>query len=88
MLAVAAIVLHPFVYIGMYAGDAEIHLSYARMAAAGHFFEFNPGEATPGVTSPGYMLLLACLFRVFPETSIPIIVKALNIACWYAMVGC
>lgn len=84
-LVVLVILLHPFLYLQMYAGDAELHLVFGRNAAHGHFFEFNVGEKSPGTTSPGYMLLLAALFRLFPETIVPALVKAINILCWYAL---
>lgn len=42
-----------------YVGDAAIYLPYARNAASGHPFEFNPGEFSSGSTSPLWSLLLA-----------------------------
>jgi hypothetical protein len=75
---------HPLFYFTMYSGDAEIHLVYAKNAAAGHFFEFNFGEKSAGVTSPGYMMLLSGMFELFPETYVPLIVKLMNILAWYA----
>lgn len=78
---------HPLAYIGMFAGDAEIHLVFGRSAAEGRFFEFNPGEAVAGETSPGYMLLLAALFRAAPEAWVPLLVKAGNLLAWYALVA-
>jgi len=75
--------LHPLAYFSMYAGDAEIHLVYAEHAAQGNFFEFNNGEKSAGVTSPGYMLLLALLYVVFPATLVPLAVKLINIIFWY-----
>jgi hypothetical protein len=83
----AAILLHPAAYLGMFAGDAEIHLVYGRAAASGRFFEFNPGEASPGVTSPGYMVVLALLFRAIPEAQLPVAVKVLDLLFWYASLG-
>ena len=86
VLGVAAVLAYPAVYSGMYAGDALIHLTYAENAAKGHLFEFNLGEKSSGVTSPGYMLLLAALFKLAPAYFIPVMVKALNLAAWYALV--
>lgn len=86
MLLFAMVVAYPLVYIGMFAGDAVIHLSYAEHAAHGRFFEFNPGDVSPGVTSPGYMLLIAVLFRIFSPYLIPLVVKLLNLAAWYLLV--
>ena len=53
----------PFVFSGAFAGDAEVHMFFMESAAAGRFFEFNPGETVSGETSPGYMLLGAALFH-------------------------
>lgn len=69
----------------MYLGDAEIHLVYGASAAEGRFFEFNPGEKSSGVTSVGYMLLLARLFSVLPHEQVPLAVKIINIITWYAV---
>lgn len=87
VLSVLLVVLSPFLYVHMYAGDAEVHLVYGEHAAHGRFFEFNAGEKSPGVTAPGYMLLLALFYRAFPATSVPAVVKGLNIVCWYALIG-
>ena len=54
--------LYPLLYSGMYAGDAEIHLVYGENASKGCFFCFNPGEPSSGVTSPGWMLIIAMMF--------------------------
>ncbi len=81
------VVLHPLLYAGMFAGDAEIHLAYAERAAQGRFFEFNPGEKSPGVTSPGYMLLVAVLFQLLPATWVPLAMKVLGYAAWYGLVA-
>ena len=81
------VVVHPLAYLTNYAGDAEIHLVYGSHAAEGHYFEFNPGEKSPGVTSPGYMLILGALFKILPASIVPVVVKALDILFWYALVG-
>ena len=81
----ALLAVYPFLYYGMYAGDAAIHLVYAENAAAGRFFEFNPGEKSAGVTSPGYMLLVAGLFRLTGPEAVPISVKWLNLASWFGL---
>jgi hypothetical protein len=83
---VVLVLLYPAAYIGMYAGDAEIHLVYAENAANGDFFEFNRGEKSSGVTSPGYMMMLAALFKLAPATLVPAIVKSLNLLWWYGLV--
>ncbi len=48
-----------------WSGDAIIHLVYAEQAAAGKWFEFNPGEKSVGTTSIGWTYLMAFLFRFF-----------------------
>ena len=58
VVAVALVLLaYPLIYLGNYAGDAQVHLIYGENAAHGRFFEFNQGEPSAGVTSPGFMLL-------------------------------
>ncbi len=84
LISFAVLVLSPLVYIGNYAGDSQVHLIYGENAARGAFFEFNPGEKSPGVTSPGYMLFIAALFRMAPDLWVPAIVKAANLLFWYA----
>jgi hypothetical protein len=85
VLGIALVLLYPAVYIGMYAGDAEIHLVYAENAAAGDFFKFNRDEKSSGVTSTGYMLILAAFFSLAPDSLVPVIVKATNLLAWYAL---
>ena len=85
LLGAAAVLAYPAAYLGMYAGDALIHLAYAENAAAGRWFEFNPGEKSSGVTSPGWMLLLAGCFKLAPAWYVPALVKALNLLAWYAL---
>ncbi len=85
LLLILIILIHPIFYFSMYSGDAEIHLVYAENAAKGHFFEFNFGEKSAGVTSPGYMLILTSFFKILPESIVPLAVKLLNIFCWYML---
>ncbi len=87
LLAILLVGLHPFLYGGMFAGDAEIHLAYAERAAQGHFFEFNSGEPSPGVTSPGYMLLLSLFFLSLPAWMVPLAVKIFDFLAWYAFIA-
>jgi len=82
----AAIFLSPFIYIGNYAGDSQVHLIYGLNASQGAFFEFNLGEKSPGVTSPGYMLFIASLFKISPDILVPAIVKASNLLFWYGLI--
>ena len=84
-LLVAVLFLYPLIYFGMFAGDAEIHLVYGANAAAGAFFEFNRGETSPGVTSPGFMLLVGALFRVLPAAVVPLAIKVLCLLAWYGL---
>lgn len=79
------VALQPLLYAGMYAGDAVIHLTFGENAAHGRFFEFNPGEVSSGVTSPGYMLILAALFWSLPAELVPYAVKILNVSAWLAL---
>jgi hypothetical protein len=83
LILLLIMIAHPLFYFTMYSGDAEIHLVYARNAAAGHFFEFNLGEKSAGATSPGYMMLLSGMFELFPETYVPFLVKLISILAWY-----
>lgn len=83
-VSLLALVLAPLIYIGNYAGDSQVHLIYGENASHGNFFEFNPGEKSPGVTSPGYMLFIGALFKLSPDIAVPAIVKASNILFWYA----
>jgi len=83
----AAVGALPLLYAGMYAGDAAIHLVFAEHAAGGAPFTFNPGQRVPGVTSPGYMWLLAGLWRVVGPELLPVAVKLLDSAVWLAFVG-
>lgn len=84
-LVVLVVLAYPMVYLGMYAGDAEIHLVYGANAAHGGFFEFNRGETSPGVTSPGFMLMIAALFRCLPAFAVPLAVKAIDLLAWYGL---
>jgi hypothetical protein len=47
-----------------YFGDPTIYLVYARNAATGHLFEFNPGTFSSGVASPLWSIVLALPFVV------------------------
>jgi len=88
LIVVACIVIFasPFLYIGNYAGDSQVHLIYGQNAADGNFFEFNLGEKSAGVTSPGYMLIIAGLFNLSPDLYVPAVLKAINILAWYGLV--
>ena len=49
---------------GRFSGDAVIHLSISERAAAGGWFEFNPGEVASGSTSFAWTLIESTLLRV------------------------
>ena len=49
---------------GRFSGDAVIHLSISERAAAGGWFEFNPGEVASGSTSFAWTLLESTLIRL------------------------
>jgi len=84
--ALLVLLAYPILYLGNYAGDAQVHLIYGENASHGRFFEFHPGEVSAGVTSPGFMLLLAGLFKAAPDSIVPVLVKALNLLAWYGLV--
>ena len=50
--------------LGRFSGDAMIHLGVAERAAAGGWFEFNPGEITSATTSPAWTALAAALLTL------------------------
>ena len=85
LLAISGIVVLacPFLYIGNYAGDAELSLIYGQNAAHGNFFEFNLGEKSPGVTTTAWMLFIAAWFDLAPDTLVPFIIKLSTIFFWF-----
>jgi hypothetical protein len=85
MIVAIVALLHPFLYWGMYAGDAVIYLMYGENASQGNYFEFNVGEKSAGATSPGHMLVLSAIFSLFPDNVVPVIVKGLTIIFWYGL---
>lgn len=87
-LATAALVVAlSLVYGGHFAGDAEIHLVFAKSASLGKLFEFNPGEPMAGVTSVGYMLLLGALNLAVPDWAMPLAAKLVGYVGWLGLVG-
>src|ERR1043165_3629172 len=77
--------IYPGLWLQYIAGDTVIHLVFAETAAAGRFFDYNPGESCAGETSPGYMLLLAAAQVVLGQSAVVLFVKALGFACWYGL---
>src|SRR4030095_15507107 len=51
--------------------DVWIHFRYAENFAAGNFFQYNPGEPTPGTTSPLWVVLLSIPFLISPDFILP-----------------
>lgn len=83
--ALALAIIEPLCFWGSFAGDAEVHLVFGENASQGRFYEFNPGEQVSGETSAGYMLLTAMLFRAIRPRWVPVALKVLNLAAWYAL---
>lgn len=54
--------LHELGRPGFPMDDPYIHLQFARNLATGHGLSYNPGEPTPGATSPLWVVLLAAGF--------------------------
>lgn len=70
--------------------DAWIHCRFAQNLAAGQGFSFNPGEPTPGSTSPLWVILLAGLSRatgrfVFSSVSLGILFYLLSVYLSYRL---
>ncbi|MCH9032708.1 MAG: hypothetical protein IIB00_10690, partial [candidate division Zixibacteria bacterium] len=86
ILLTLIIIAHPLFYFSMFAGDAEIHLVYGMNSAQGNYFEYNVGEKSAGVTSPGYMLFIAAFFKTLPDSVVPLAVKLTNLLFWYLLV--
>jgi hypothetical protein len=61
---IATIVAGAWLLGNTFFGDPTIYLIYARNAAAGHLFEFNPGTFSSGVASPLWSILLGLPFVV------------------------
>jgi hypothetical protein len=82
----APVLLLPLVFAGMYAGDGVLHLAFAESAAAGRFFELEPGEPVAGETSPGFMLLVALLIRILGLAATPLAVQTLGYLVWWLLI--
>ncbi|HJP89231.1 MAG TPA: hypothetical protein VJ850_09380 [Candidatus Limnocylindrales bacterium] len=61
---VVAILAGAWMLGGTFFGDPTIYLVYARNAAEGHLFQFNPGTFSSGVASPLWSLVLALPFMI------------------------
>ncbi|MFO0631155.1 MAG: hypothetical protein U0325_36780, partial [Polyangiales bacterium] len=70
---------------GRFSGDAVIHLSISERAAAGGWFEFNPGEVASGSTSFAWTLLESTLIRLGGMSLLLWVIPAVLLA---ALLGC
>lgn len=70
---------------GRFSGDAVIHLSISERAAAGGWFEFNPGEVASGSTSFAWTLLESTLLRLGGMSLLLWVIPAVLLA---ALLGC
>lgn len=84
LLALLAVV-NALPRVGHFSGDALIHLSIAERAAAGGWFEFNPGEVSSGSTSFGWTALEALLLRLGGLPLLTVVIPLLDLG---ALVGC
>jgi hypothetical protein len=57
-------------WIGLPLDDGWIHLVYARSLAQEGWFNFNPGAAEAGMSSPLWVILLAVVYKVFTPLGI------------------
>ena len=73
-----------------YGGDPSIYLSYARNAADGNPFQYNPGEFSSGSTSPLWALVLALPYLVCADAegaklvSAAVTLAAFGLCVWAA----
>jgi hypothetical protein len=65
--------------------DVWIHFRYAENFAVGNFFHYNPGEPTPGTTSPVWVALLSIPFLFSPNLIIPFALFLSSIFFLYAV---
>ncbi|HEY3251810.1 MAG TPA: hypothetical protein VGK25_11920 [Ignavibacteria bacterium] len=65
--------------------DVWIHFRYAENFAAGNFFQYNPGEPTPGTTSPIWVAILSIPFLFSPNLIIPFALFLSSIFFLYAL---
>jgi hypothetical protein len=84
-LVIAAIAALTSVSLGGLAGDSVIHLIFAEHAMSGHWFEFNPGTASGGETSPLYMLGVIALYAGFGPSGVPYALQFAGAAAWLVL---
>lgn len=83
-LLAALFVVNAAPRVGHFSGDAIIHLSIAERAAAGHWFEFNPGEVASGSTSFAWTLLESTLLRIGSMALLVWVIPAVDLAALIA----
>lgn len=66
--------------VGYISGDALIHVIIAERLAAGHWFEFNPGEVSSGTTSVAWTVFEALLLRAGGHELLMRVVPAIDLA--------
>lgn len=86
LAALAAMVFaaQAWAFHGVRLDDAYITFRYAQNLASGHGFVFNVGQRVMGSTSPGEVLLAACLYRIVGHDALPSVMAGLGCAAWTA----
>ena len=76
--------LNPIVFWwGLFSGDAEIHLAYARNLLRGYPLQFNLHMTNSGDTSMGFTLIVALILRIFGAVLAPVIIEILCLLSLY-----
>jgi len=65
--------------------DVWIHFRYAENFALGSFFQYNPGEPTPGTTSPLWIIILSIPFLISGNLFIPFALFISSLFFLYAL---
>lgn len=65
--------------------DVWIHFRYAENFSAGHFFQYNPGESTPGSTSPLWVMILSIPFLFSSGLILPYALFVTSLFFLYAL---
>jgi arabinofuranosyltransferase len=86
IVALAAIVFaaQAWAFHGVRLDDAYITFRYAQNLASGRGFVFNVGQRIMGSTSPGDVLIAACLYRMVGHDALPSVMAGLGCAAWMA----
>lgn len=75
--------LNPLLWWGLFSGDAEIHLVYARNLLRGYPWQFNLHMPNSGDTSMGFTLIAALIMRIFGAVLAPAIIELLCLLSLY-----